>query len=339
MRFTAFAIPFVILMDIVMFVSFILWQHESVYEFEQRQLDLQVNYSIDAATQEMLEISSHLSTDYADWGSMTLEPEVALDTYLALLTRNFGWGDTEETRAELLDTSVPFFAVAAYDGYYMYSKQKDIEVIDINGNITYNDVYVQKWTPKIPYSEVSKVGSDYVYYMYNLGDDTYGTYKNNVIKFDNPLDKGTSGPGSYNRSRIVIADTLTDACTTALYSALEGKTDVEWIIPASFSEWSNSRSIDRPSVLTYVSRSDKTVLYDTVTFGIGGAKIDNANFCILYKDDEGNPLYTYAENRPYVENSPSAIPAGKGYTVLSVVPTPKDAVEKGYFYDMTLFNN
>lgn len=334
MKFSALALPFVVLMDIVVFVSFIMWQHESVYEFEQRQLDLQVNYAIDAATQEMLENSSHLSTDYADWGSMVVEPEVALDTYLAVLVRNFGWGDTVKTREELLDTSIPFFTVATYDGYYIYCKQKDTETID---GVT-QDVYTQKWTPKIPYSEVVKNGSNWIYYMYNLGDDTYGTYNGTVLKLDNKIGTGQNA-GSYNRSRVVIAEALTDACTTAMYSALEGKTTVEWIIPASYSEWSNSRSIERPSVLTYISRYDKSVMYDTVTFGIGGAKVDDANFCILYKDAAGNKLYTYAENRALVENAPTANPAGKGYKILSIVPTPQDAANKGYYFDMTLLNN
>lgn len=332
MKYSALAFPFVILMDIVVFVSFIMWQHESVYEFEQRQLDLQVNYAIDAATQEMLENSTHLNTDYANWGSMTVEPEVALDTYLAVLVRNFGWGDTDQHRAELLESSIPFFTVATYDGYYMYCKQKDI--IETNG--VQNEVYTQKWTPKIPYSEVVEVGpSKFKYYMYNLGSDTYGTYDGVKLKLDNPLSKTSNSNGGYSRSRIVIADALTDACTTALYSALEGKTNVEWIIPASYSEWSNSRSIDRPSVLTYISRSDQAVLYDTVTFGIGGAKVDEATFCILYKDSMGNPLYTYAENRDKIEK-PS--PDGKGYKILSIVPSPKAAAEKGYYFDISLSN-
>ena len=124
MKFSVLALPFVVLMDIVVFVSFIMWQHESVYEFEQRQLDLQVNYAIDAATQEMLENSSHLSTDYADWGSMVVEPEVALDTYLAVLVRNFGWGDTAKTREELLDTSIPFFTINIISIISGYSKER-----------------------------------------------------------------------------------------------------------------------------------------------------------------------------------------------------------------------
>lgn len=328
MKNIAIAFPFVLLMDVIMFVSFLMWQHESVYEFEQRQLDLQVNYAIDAATQEMLENSSHLSTDYANWGSMVVEPEVALDTYLAVLLRNFGWADTERSREQLLDASVPFFTVATYDGYYIYCKQRDTIVTDG----VQNKVYTHKWTPKIPYTDVEmKVdgsGNPYpVYYLYNLGDTTYGTYVNNKLKLDNNyVSSGSNVYATYSHSRLVIADILTEASTTALYSALEGKTDVEWIIPNSFSQWSNSRPIDRPSVLTYISRADNSIMYDTVTFGIGGSKIDDANFCILYYRD-GQPVYTYADRRSLVEAA--------GIKIQSVVPSPKDAADKGFYYDLT----
>ena len=63
----------------IMFVGMLQWQNQAVYEFEQRQMDLQVNYAVDAAVQEMVVNSEHLGTDYADWGAMTVEPEVALD--------------------------------------------------------------------------------------------------------------------------------------------------------------------------------------------------------------------------------------------------------------------
>lgn len=322
------AFPLVLLMDVIMFVSFIMWQHESVYEFEQRQLDLQVNYAIDAATQEMLENSSHLGTDYANWGSMIVEPEVALDTYLAVLLRNFGWADTERAREQLLDVSVPFFTVATYDGYYIYCKQRDTVVT----NSVQNKVYSHKWTPKIPYTDVEMKtdgsGNPYpVYYLYNLGDITYGTYVNNKLKLDNKfVNNGSNTYATYSHSRMVIADILTDASTTALYSALEGKTNVEWVIPSSFSQWSNSRPIDRPSVLTYISRVDNSVMYDTVTFGIGGSKIDNANFCILYYRN-GQPVYAYADKRPLVEAA--------GIRIQSIASSPKDAANKGFYYDLT----
>ena len=281
MRYMAIAFPLAILMDCIIFINFVSWQQESLYEFEQRQMDLQVNYAVDAAVQEMLANGTHLGTDYADWGTMTIEPELALDVYISVLIRNLGWADSEQNRQDLMETSMPFFCVAAYDGYYMYMRQHE-EVSE--GGVT-NTVYEMRWTPKIPYSDVKPNGSNYVYYFYNLGESTYGTFTENgsKIKYDNVLSKTATGPGSLGYSRQVVNNTLTRACNSALYSGLEGNINKELYIPSSFSEWSNSNPVMTPSVLTYMSREDQKTRFDTVTFGIGGAKIDDAQFCICYE--------------------------------------------------------
>ncbi len=324
MRYQVIAFPLGILMGVFMFINFTLWYQVSVYEFEQRQMDLQVNYAVDAAVQEMLANGTHLGTDYADWGSMTIEPEVALDTYLAVLIRNLGWADSEENREDLIESSMPFFCVATYDGYYMYMRQQE----KVNGVTTYPHV----WTPKLPYSDLVADPSHpgmYTYYFYNVGETSYGTYTeyNNKVKYDNVLNATASGPGSLERAQEVVSDTLTDACNSALYIGLMGEVDNELYIPASFSQWSNSNPVKSPSVLTYMSRSDETTKYDKVTFGIGGAKIDDAQFCICYQYN-GVPCYTWADNRAEVES--------RGSVVERVTTTPEDAAKAGYYFDFTL---
>ncbi len=324
MRYQVIAFPLGILMGVFMFINFTLWYQVSVYEFEQRQMDLQVNYSVDAAVQEMLANGTHLGTDYADWGSMTIEPEVALDTYLAVLIRNLGWADSEKNREDLIESSMPFFCVATYDGYYMYMRQQE----KVNGVTMYPHV----WTPKLPYSDLVTDPSHsgmYTYYFYNVGESSYGTYTeyNNKVKYDNVLNATASGPGSLERAQEVVSDTLTDACNSALYIGLMGEVDNELYIPASFSKWSNSNPVKSPSVLTYMSRSDETTKYDKVTFGVGGAKIDDAQFCICYQYN-GVPCYTWADNRDRVES--------RGSVVERVTTTPEDAAKAGYYFDFTL---
>jgi hypothetical protein len=65
-------------------------------------------------------------------------------------------------------------------------------------------------------------------------------------------------------------------------------------------------------------------MYDTVTFGIGGSKIDNADFVICYKVDEQR-RYAWASDRDDIE--------GMGRTVLEVLTSPERAAEKGYYFD------
>lgn len=334
MKMIAIAFPLTILIDCIAFINMFMWQQQSVYEFEQRQLDLQVNYSVDAAVQEMLANSTHLGTDYAKWGEMVIEPELALDTYISVLLRNLGWSDTGQNRRDLIETSMPFFCVATYDGYYMYMRQhEEVEQTLHSGAKVNNTVYEMRWTPKLPYSETledpAQAGS-YIYYFYNLSDSEYGTYteRTNTLKYNNVLSHTSDGPGSSGRAWDVINDTLTKACNSAMFTGLEGKVDMQWYIPSTFSEWSNSNPVRSPSVLTYMSRSDQGVQYDTVTFGIGGAKIDDAEFCICYIGAHGVPCYTWADLRSQVE--------AKGYSIISVTTSPKEAAEKGYYFDFSM---
>lgn len=330
MRYMAIAFPLAILIDCIAFVNFYAWQQQAVYEFDQRQMDLAVNYSADAATQEMLANGTHLGTDYATWGEMTVEPELALDIYLAVLIRNLGWADSEQNRRDLIESSMPFFCVAAYDGYYMYSKQHEVQTLTLaDGQVVENTVYEMRWTPKLPYSETLVDGSGYMYYFYNLGESQYGTYSEslNRVKYDNVLSHTSEGPGSRSRASTVVNGTLTKACNSALFTGLEGNVDSEIYIPSSFSEWSNSNPVKSPTVLVYMSRPDNRTAYDVVTFGLGGAKIDDAQFCICY-EYKGQKLYTWADKRDEVES--------RGSSIIRVTTSPEEAACAGYYFDITL---
>ena len=339
MRWMAIAFPIALLMDVLVFLNFYKWQQQSVYEFEQRQMDLQVNYAVDAAVHDMLTDGTHLNTDYATWGEMTTEPEVALDTYIAVLLRNLGWADTAQNREDLIYSSIPFFCVATYDGYYVYCKQTDvIEGHDYSGALYEYRHYPMVWTPKIPYSRtvIDDWVEDtqqlyYTTYLYNLGFSTYDTVdQSGTIKLQNDIYTGeNSAPGSVADAKQVINATLTDACNNALYLGLMDITENAWYLPATFSSWSNNNPVESPTVLTYISRADGMTQYNTVTFGIGGARIDKAEFCICYNDPSyGGPLYTYSSNRELLESL-------YGITnIETIVPTAKEAAEKGYFFDL-----
>lgn len=329
MKFQAITYPLMLLICCIMFVGMLEWQNQAVYEFEQRQMDLQVNYAVDAAVQEMVVNSTHLGTDYADWGAMTVEPEVALDTYLAVLLRSLGWADSEENKAALIESSIPFFCVAGYDGYYMYMRQQDLTV-DANGiKVTH---YPHIWTPKLPYAYTDP--STQNVYFYNLGESHFGmyTYADNKIKEDYPYATSGSGYNTVSTAHMVINDTLTEAMNSALFFGLEGDVQSEFYLPASFNQWSDNNPIDNVSVLTYMSRSDQTTQYDTVTFGIGGAKIDEANFCICYTLPNGEKLYTWADKREIVYSTYPTI----HNKIDRVVVSPAEAAKAGYYFDVRL---
>lgn len=338
MRWQALATPLTILICVLCFMNFFNWHQQSVYEFEQRQLDLQVNYAVDAATQEMLSEGVHIGTDYIDWGSMTVEPTVALSTYQAVLLRNLGWGDSDRNRIDLMEEYSPFFIVAAYDGYYVYGRQHDTYTETLkDGTEVNNDYYGFHWSPKLPYSYTD--GNDV--YIYYLSEKEYGKLTmssvDGTINSYRPhsyLVKTGNGLDSISQAKAVIAKRLTDAANAALFVGTEGKSDKQFYIPASMSDWTQTNPISTPSVLTYMSNPYGTNKYSVSTFGIGGAKIDNAQFLICYNMN-GSKLYSWADDREEVEK----FYADKGVTISidMITSTRERASENGYYYDV-VFN-
>lgn len=344
MRWMVIALPLAILIDCIAFINFFEWHQQSVYEFEQRQLDIQVNYAIDAAAQEMLNNSTHVDTDYIDWGSITVEPELALDVFQTMMLKSMGWSVSDENKEAFMQDMCPFFIVAAYDGYYVYSQvpyyigidtaDEDKEYNDLNGDgVVDKDDYIavsypHRWTPKIPYGEM--VGNKY--YFYNLGESHYGTLVNSAsgktVKYDNIIKVTTEDEvGSTARADFIINDRLTQACNEALVWGLadRGGSKEVWYLPTTYTNWTSTNPIESPTLLSYVQSAGITK-YEKVSFGIEGSRIDEAEFCILYKDTvTGELLYTYATNRDKVESL--------GFTVISIVSTCKEAAERGYHYD------
>lgn len=312
-------------MDIVIFLNFVQWQRESAYDVQQRQLDLQINYSTDAAAQDMLGLGTHIDTDYADWGNMVVEPELAYDTYMAVLLRNFGWGDNARNRADL-ESCMPFFLVAAYDGYYIRMIQPDTITTQVQTSTGPKDVdnyvYSRIWSPKVPYAEY--VNNKYVFY--NLGETKYGTITNGVVDINNNY--VGSSTTTVERKKSCIADTVQAACNSAMYMGLNGESMESWYIPAQFSQWSDNNPIERVSILTYLTDPWNRNSSNISSFGISGAKIDEPVYCITYLRD-GVKCYTYVENKPLLDNEENSTIEFK-----SIVQSPKTAAEQGYYYDI-----
>ena len=321
MRFSVLAIPLVLLMDIFIMLSFFNWHQESVFEWEQRQADLQVNYAIDAATQEMLKNTPVLYTDYANWGSMQVDPEVAYYTYVSLLIRNYGWNDIPENRAAIEDTSIPFFCVVAYDGYYMLMREPCITKETLsNGMVVENLTYDLKWTPKLPFAEQEADGT---IYSYNLGTSEFTTLKNNTLKLDNSYN---TYPDRLARRQTIISEKLNDIMNKALFLGTNGYATNEIYIPAISGEFIQTNAVERPSCITYLIPESRYKGKRVATFGLGGARIEEANFVICYKKN-GIKYYTYAFNR-------SKVP----YKIIEILTSPEIAAQQGYWYDMEYYN-
>ena len=340
MRYQLLAFPLVLLMDAFLFVNFFNWHQQSIYEFEQRQMDLQVNYSVDAAAQQMLSDGIHIGTDYSTWGESTVEPSIALRTYQSVLLRNLGWADTEKNREDLIEGYVPFFIVAAYDGYYVYGRNREeVTTTTDAGKDTVNDAYPYHWSPKLPYS-ITANDKCYLYYLgYKAGsyvDISKSTPATMLSTFVEKVQLNEENANQYLRpsmARLVVSDKLSKACNSALFVGLEGDTDVSFYIPAEMSEWSKNNSVESPTILTYVRNNSGIVRYEKTTFGIGGSKIDDANFVVCYFAN-GVKRYGWAKDRDEILNHYSGNPTS---FIKEILTSREAAASKGYYYDTEFY--
>lgn len=134
-----------------------------VHNVQQEQMQLEeyvlkfaIDYSTDAAVEEMLSMS-HLGQDYADQGRTNADPEVALTTFINLMCVNYDLPLTEKSKMQIESGYISVFCVAAYNGYYMYTPTEDSE----------GGWYLQG-SQKIPYAY--EVGDKY--YALNTGGDS-----------------------------------------------------------------------------------------------------------------------------------------------------------------------
>ena len=88
MKYAILSFVYTLLLDVLVLYSFSMKQNEVVYEFEQRQQDMQVNYAVDAASWMMLYDTPDIDIDYTNMEDIHVSPEVALETYKAIMVRS-----------------------------------------------------------------------------------------------------------------------------------------------------------------------------------------------------------------------------------------------------------
>lgn len=338
MRFSIIAMMYTLLLDILVFTSFASRQNEIVYEFNQRQQDIQVNYATDAATWMMLNETPDIDTDYTDLSKIKVSPEVALNTYDAMMIRGMGWSDDEETREYFEDSYLPFFIVVAYDGYYIYGVNRDQETTanGITGHTTDNTIYPKMWSPKIPFSEFATYGDDNkpCINIYSLTTDSYTRYLYDSDSYEEDVkyaENGGIGNASTSRMKVLVSSALTDACQKALLAAKSNLDSNQIIIPASFSQWSKNRPVEYPTVLAYMDAGGNTTKFDHVSFAIGGSRIEEGSYYISYIDEKGTHCYTNAKYRTDVETT-------RGLEIREVYSSATDAALNGYYFDLRYLN-
>lgn len=301
-RFSSIVVPFILLIWVGSLVVFMRYSQTIIQKNEERKLEYAVNYATDAAVDAMVESTSDLGLDYTEYEKMNARPDVAMDMFLDIFCKNYGFALTESNYQFIKTNYLSAFAVAVYDGYYV------AEPYQINASGARDFVFSMKQP-----------------YIYDPGDGK--VYALNLSKEDAKMYDGlairkVAAPITKAEQRRIINASVTDTFTETIWRTREGNISGVINIPSELTSITNTNPIESITVLAYVSNVEVGFGEKTEVLGVGGARIAHADYCAAYVRD-GVRLYCYSEDAP------------TDVSVIATYTSPQDAAEAGYYFDVS----
>lgn len=279
-------------------------------KFEEKRLQIAVNYAVDAATKEMKENSANLGQDYESIAKLNVDPIVAMDTFSTIIAKNYNVPVNSVNQQSILLDYCPVFMVATYDGYYIASKEK------INSSGVENVLF----SPKLPYSEVytEEDGSTSLY-SYNLS--LTSAIK---TKSDGSVYKVNYPPLTRKEQSDLINTKVSDVLNDTLVKYANKDPRGEIYIPSEMTTVMSTNPIQNTTVLAYIDNFDLAGYgMDLQSFGIGGSEIKQKKVVVGFTIEvNGNmeKYYAYSDRLP------------EGAVPIESFDSQEDAAKEGYYY-------
>jgi hypothetical protein len=279
-------------------------------KFEEKRLQIAVNYAVDAAAKRMRETSDDLGQDYNDLTKFNVDPTIALETFSAILAKNYDVPLNPENMQSVLLDYVPVFMVVTNDGYYVTSRHK------------VNDFGVENmiFSPKLPYSTTyTEVNGTTSIFSYNLSltsaikvDSTGG-----VFKVDNP-------PLTTKEQSSLINNRISDVLNEHLIKSSNGDSRGMIYIPSEVTELGSTNTIRDTTVFAYIDNFDLAGYgMDLQSFGIGGANITPKKTVVGFTVGmvpDIQKYYVYSDELP------------AGATIVELFDSQEAAAQEGYYF-------
>lgn len=289
---------------------------QETMNFEEYVLNQEVDYAVDAAAQELLEVVD-IGTDYQDWGRVSVDPETALNTFQSMMLLSYDFPLTEKSYEMLSTNYIPIFCVAAYDGYYLYELQR-----------TGDNTYYLQGTNKLPYG-YEKNGA---YYALNLGLDNCRKLYNGRLTIEDLAKEGISKSEVLMQINGQLSDKLTYDFQE--YQRARAYNENSFVlnrvavyIPQGLTTMTNVSAVEGPTVMAFIDGWDLNTTHSVDAFSIGGAKLEPQRMVAGYTSG-GVQYYAYADLLPGYEE-------GVEYPVdiIKLFTTVTEAAKAGYHYD------
>lgn len=314
-------IPFAIFIWIGTLLCFVRYSKDLSKAMQERELQVIVNYAVDAAVQEMINKSEDLGMDYDVEGYVNVDPEVGLETFVAMFLKAYDMSPSEENISLVRTRYIPVFCVAAYDGYYIATVKNNIT--QPNGDKGYDLIF----TPKVPYvyEDNGKM------YALNLaGGKCYRVDYSNVAAYNNKLTVASrwENPLTYDKTLAYINSQVSDAITRAVYEEMSGAVKGVIAIPGRLSNIRGTMPIINTTAFAYVANIPTGWGGSSVdVFGIGGSRINKTRWVAVWKDADGKKWYQYADTILEREGA-----VWVKSNVIDYYNSPMEAALKGYYY-------
>ncbi|WP_138755929.1 hypothetical protein [Paenibacillus sinopodophylli] len=290
-------------------------------EIERLKLSYAIDYSADAGTAAMLG-TSDLDMDYTKDKFFSVDPQLALDTFLDVFCFNYDLHPTEQNRAYIKDF-IPVAAVAAQDGYYIASPQIVRNQNGLYPETPANDSYWDLvFGMKLPYSyEYEEVS-----YALNMGmTETLAISGNQLYKHQG-LPPTDSGIMSITNAREIINQTVSNEMASRIDQLNEVNPNWKnfFYIPNQLTTFSGVNPIESPSFLILVQGVTLNTTRPISGFSISGTSIDRVRMVAGYIRF-GVKYYTYVD----------LVPAG--IEVDEFFDTFNEAAKADYYPDLRTF--
>lgn len=302
-QFKVLIIPIALYIWFGTMVYFIQFYQDTYVSLQEQTLDVVVNYAVDAAVDEMVANTADLGLDYAEWETVNVDPEVALDMFTVIFAKAYNMSLSEDNVAAIRSSYLPVFCVAGYDGYYIAQPTR------INSSGAHDAVF----SVKQPY--YYNGGSGGIYAL-NLGGV-------DAKRFDGNSIQRVTAPINQKTQRSIINAVVSDAIMETAYNQQDGYMFSTVFLPAEMTNLTRTNPIERPTVLAYMSNVELGFGRVGDVFGIGGARVTHQRFVGGYLRD-GVKYYAYMDDiEPDV-------------TVNKIFETPEKAAKEGYYFDLKM---
>jgi hypothetical protein len=301
---------------------------------EQTKLKYATGKSIDAAIDQMLHNTDRsLMMDAQDLTAVTVNPNIALETFVDVFLANYDIPLNEQNRAMIRTRYMPVFAVIVNDGYYIASLQQ----VDTGGPGSREEGrgagYDLAFSIKYPFTYVSGTAANPIVYNLTLSQIYVHQFRpghtipTRIFKPQALLDELGGNQGTQRRINRIIIDHMGNEI-----ARINADAGVPWefFIPDDMNTVMSVNPIQSTTVFALLQNVNLTTKQSLSIVSLSGARITEARSVVAYQR-AGVMFYCFHDLAPMRDTS---FGEDRQIVVLATFPNVFLAAAAGYHPDI-----